>query len=367
MAWVYAFLGFALLIVVHEAGHFVAAKAVGMRVEKFSLFFGRMLVKRTIGETEYGIAWIPLGGYVKITGMNPGEVFPTKAIEQRAYYNQPVWKRIVVIAAGPAVNIVLAFFLAWAFYLSTNHQVLTPSGLPVASATVGQVVPHSPASRVLKAGDVVVSIDGVRGDEATMHRQIQEHACAGGVKRNGCVATTPVTLVVRRDGVLHTVKLRPTYSKADSEMLIGVEFNLLYAGDGVGYSAGHSVSGLAHVTGSTLSVIGQIFKAKDRKQINGIVGAYTVTAQAFQTSASQALQILAVISLSLGIINLFPFLPLDGGHILWAVVEKLSGKSVSLATMERASLVGVALVVMLFIIGLNNSIQTLTNGGFGVH
>ncbi len=111
MSYFLVFLGFALLILLHEGGHFVAAKAVGMRVERFSLFFGPMLWKRKVGETEYGIGVIPLGGYVKITGMSPAEVFEEPSIEARAYVNQPPWKRIVVIAAGPAVNIFVAFLL----------------------------------------------------------------------------------------------------------------------------------------------------------------------------------------------------------------------------------------------------------------
>src|SRR5437764_8176267 len=112
MAYLRAFAGFAALISLHEAGHFVAAKAVGMRVERFSLFFGPMIWKFRRGETEYGVAAIPLGGYVRITGMNPHEEIPPE-VTHRAYYNQPVWKRIVVILAGPAVNLLLAFAIVW--------------------------------------------------------------------------------------------------------------------------------------------------------------------------------------------------------------------------------------------------------------
>ena len=103
MSWVLTFVGFSALIVLHELGHFGAAKAVGMRVERFALFFPPLLFKVRRGETEYGIGSIPLGGYVRITGMNPNEEIPPE-IESRAYYRQPVWKRIVVISAGPAMN-----------------------------------------------------------------------------------------------------------------------------------------------------------------------------------------------------------------------------------------------------------------------
>ncbi len=100
MSYVLAFLGIAALIFVHEFGHFVAAKAVGMRVERFSLFFGPMIFKFRAGETEYGVGSIPLGGYAKISGMNPEEELPPD-VAPRAYCNQPVWKRIVVVAGRP--------------------------------------------------------------------------------------------------------------------------------------------------------------------------------------------------------------------------------------------------------------------------
>src|SRR3954449_7809300 len=110
MSWVLAFLGFAMLVILHEAGHFFAAKAVGMRVERFALFFPPLIWKVKRGETEYGIGAIPLGGYVKISGMNPAEEIPEEHAH-RAYYRQPVWKRIVVIAAGPLVNVIVALLI----------------------------------------------------------------------------------------------------------------------------------------------------------------------------------------------------------------------------------------------------------------
>src|SRR6266576_7367981 len=121
MSYLLAFAGFALLIILHAAGHFAAAKAVGMRVERFALFFPPLIAKVRRGETEYGIGAIPLGGYVRITGMNPAEELPPE-VAPRAYYNQPVWKRIVVIGAGPAVNILLAFVILFAISLSLEKN-----------------------------------------------------------------------------------------------------------------------------------------------------------------------------------------------------------------------------------------------------
>src|SRR4051794_12178255 len=110
MSWLLAFAGFSALIILHEFGHFIVAKKTGMRVERFSLFFPPLLVRKKIGETEYAIGATPLGGYVKITGMNPEEELPPD-VAPRAYYHQPVWKRIVVIMAGPAMNVLIAFLI----------------------------------------------------------------------------------------------------------------------------------------------------------------------------------------------------------------------------------------------------------------
>src|SRR6201747_475610 len=125
MSYVLAFLGFAALIILHEFGHFSAAKAVGMRVERFALFFPPLWARRRRGETEYAIGMIPLGGYVKITGMNPAEDIPPE-VAHRAYFRQPVWKRVVVIAAGPAVNIVLAFVILWGIFMAIGTPGVPP-------------------------------------------------------------------------------------------------------------------------------------------------------------------------------------------------------------------------------------------------
>jgi regulator of sigma E protease len=120
------------------------------------------------------------------------------------------------------------------------------------------------------------------------------------------------------------------------------------------------------VTAGTVKTISRIFDAQERKQISGVVGSYEVTRQAFEFSATDALFLLGVISLSLGVINLFPFLPLDGGHIFWALAEKVRGRAIPFSVMERAGFVGFALVLGLFLIGFSNDIGRLTGDGFGV-
>jgi regulator of sigma E protease len=358
MTWILAFLGFAALIILHEAGHFAAAKAVGMRVERFSLFFGKPLASFRRGETEYGIGWAPLGGYVRITGMNPREEIPPE-VEDRAYYRQPVWKRIVVIAAGPAVNIVLAFVILWGVYATSAQQVGTNR---VSSSQLQQ-----PAARYLQPGDRIVSVDGVHGDAAAIARQVQTHRCAG-TPVNGCTTTTAAHVVVSRGGQQVAFDIRPRYdaTRGIQRTRLGFSYAIASHTDSIGTAAGTAVTRMANVTKSSVSVFAHIFQAKDRKQLSGIVGTYEATRQSIGFSAAQAFYILGLISLSLAIVNLFPFLPLDGGHIFWAVVEKLRGRSVPFALMERASIVGIALVLMLFVVGLSNDIGRIQDGTLGL-
>jgi regulator of sigma E protease len=360
MSYLLAFLGFAALIFLHEAGHFLAAKAVGMRVERFSLFFGPMPIKRTWGETEYGIGVIPLGGYVKITGMNPNEELAPEVVP-RAYYNQAVWKRVVTILAGPLVNILIAFGIAWALLFSQGQPVGAPT------KHVAGVVTGTPAAKFMKPGDQIVSIDGVSGSPDALRKQIRSHRCAG-APVSGCSSAQPATIVLRRDGKLLTFHARPKLVGSTPEL--GFDFgvrvvNTIYPS--AGGAAGTAVSRLWWVTTKTVSTVGRIFEPKERKQLNSVVGGYTVTQEAFASSATRALEVLALISLSLGVINLFPFLPLDGGHVFWAVAEKVRGRRIPFRVMERASVVGFALIVLLFVIGLSNDISTLSGPGFNIH
>jgi regulator of sigma E protease len=361
MSYLLAFLGFAALIILHEAGHFAAAKAVGMRVERFSLFFGPPLVKRRWGETEYGIGPIPLGGYVKISGMNPNEEIPPEVVG-RAYYNQPVWKRVVTILAGPAVNIVIAFLIFVGVFASLGQDVFTKAGQPVYTKAI---VPSAlPASQYVKAGDQIVAVDGKRGlSVPQITREIERHRCAG-AQTNGCVATTPVTLTVRRSGHLATFRLYPRYNAQMKRVLVGIGFNRKTVPVGVGTAVSASARYLWYVTHTTVSTIVHIFQPKDRKQLSGVVGGYTVTQKSVAAGPRQALEVLGLISLSLGVINLFPFLPLDGGHVFWALAEKVRGRRIPFSVMERAGLVGFALIILLFVIGLSNDISTLTGPGF---
>jgi regulator of sigma E protease len=358
MSWALAFVGFAVLIVLHEFGHFIAAKAVGMRVERFSLFFGPMLLKFRRGETEYGIAAIPLGGYVKISGMNPHEELPPE-VAHRAYYRQKTWKRIVVISAGPAMNILVAFVLLFGIYIGHGKATTVDR--------VDQVSKGSPAATVLRAGDKIVAVDGVRGDPAALRKRIASHGCAGGVKRDGCVAATPAVLTVSRGDRTFMSSLRPRYSAEAERPLVGVVFGVELSGYPIPKAAETTITRMWEITTQTVSALGRVFiSAKARNDVSGVVGSYEATRQSFDFDTTQALFVLALISLSLAIVNLFPFLPLDGGHIFWAVAEKIRGRPIPFSVLERAGVVGFVLIIMLFAIGLSNDIGRLRGAGFGL-
>lgn len=354
MSYVLAFVGFAVLVILHEFGHFVAAKATGMRVEKFSLFFGPLLIKFRRGETVYGIGPIPLGGYVKITGMNPHEEIPPE-VAHRAYYRQPVWKRIVVILAGPAVNLLLAFFILFGIFVVNGKAEQTK----VVAAE--QLKP--PASKAFHPGDRLVSIDGVTGSIEALRAQINRHACKPPVVK-GCIAATPAKVVVERAGHLKHFSLKPIYDATEKRVLLGFAFGQRTIDLGPLDSASLSVTTMSDLTTRTLSVFAHIFQPKERKKLSSVVGGYKVTERRFATSTTLAFYTLALISLSLAIINLFPFLPLDGGHVFWALAEKVRGKPISYSVLERASVVGFALVLMVFVIGLSNDIGHIQNGDF---
>jgi regulator of sigma E protease len=359
MSWVLAFLGFSVLIVLHEAGHFAVAKAVGMRVERFSLFFPPLIWRRQgRGETEYAIGAVPLGGYVKISGMTPHEVLP-EGQEHRAYFRQPVWKRIVVIAAGPAVNIVLAGVIL--------TVLLMTAGKAVDGAEVLAVQHGYPAAAVLKPGDRILAVDGHTGDTAALSKRVAGHHCTG-TPTAGCRAATPAQLRVRHaDGSRRTLAIRPIYDPKLKRMRLG--FTETTPTDPVGLlpAIGGAAGEMWRVTSVTVTTIGKVlFNAQDRKQVSGIVGTYETTRQAVSFSASMALYVLALISLSLGVVNLFPFLPLDGGHIFWAVAEKVRRRPIPFSVIERAGFVGFALVAFLFVIGLTNDIGRLAGPGFGI-
>jgi regulator of sigma E protease len=397
VTWVLTIAGFSALIILHEFGHFAVAKWTGMRVERFFLFFPPKLWSVKRGETEYGIGAVPLGGFVKITGMNPEELEPRESSEpprqpgllervesadqeagsgvsqpgeplspelrERAYYNQPVWKRIVVIAAGPVMNVLIAFLILFALAFTVEQAV--GSGVEI-----DQVQDDSPAAGKLQAGDRIVSVDGVPASNLEFEERISRfrdlvdtHKCAG-EQADGCTATTPVRLVVDRGGQQVPATVTPEYNAGAERSLLGVVFGparVESANYSVPEAANFAADRIWFITRETVSTISRIFLPEQREQLSGPVGGSRALNEAIGFDWRDALLVLAVISLSLGIINLFPFLPLDGGHIFWSLVEKVRGQRVPFRVIESASAFGFLLVLVLFAIGLSNDISNLGN------
>jgi regulator of sigma E protease len=367
VSWVLTILGIVVLIVLHELGHFTVAKAVGMRVERFSLFFPPILFRVKRGETEYALGSIPAGGYVKITGMSPEEVAGLEPeVARRAYYSQAPWKRIVVILAGPGVNIVIAFVLFWAVLLSGSLNGANALGnldpsvqTLVVTPSVAAVLPGEPADGVLRAGDRILAVEGKPSTVESAVAEISSHRCAGALV-NGCTATTPVRLKVRRDGRDLTLSVYPRYSGKEHRMLVGFSFGIAPKAFGVLSAAGAALGEMWHTTTQTLTgFVHALTSSKARKQISSIVG---ITQDAHETVVAGpgvALVFLGFLSLILAVINLFPFLPLDGGHVLWSLAEKVRGKRISLLAMYRYSSVGIVLLLFLVANGIGNDIGRL--------
>jgi regulator of sigma E protease len=400
-----AILGLAFLILVHEAGHFFAARLVGMKPSRFYIGFPPALAKVNRKGIEYGIGAIPLGGYVKIPGMHrmaasdvdahlgpalqeaPQLYGPTErlkralaegseheaslavdelgeavdssfispgarraaergvreareALSSYAYWRQPVWKRVFVIFAGPGMNLLFAIIIFAALFMVGGGK---------ATATVGSVVPGEPAVTAgLQAGDKIVAIDRVVVNTADQIPDTISHSDGRKlqvfVQRNGKVVALKPVRAHKRDGVyrlgftLEGKGLSPPDAFWQSIKLTGV----------VTKQIGVSLGNLVHGEG--------------RKEISSPVGIVQGSSSALNQGVENYLWVLGLISLSLALLNLLPLLPLDGGHIVFSIVEGIRGRAVKREVYERVSAVGIFLVVLLFFVGLSNDIGRLGGG-----
>jgi regulator of sigma E protease len=408
MSLVIAIGGLAFLILIHEAGHFFTARAVGMRPRRFYVFFPPALFKTTRNGIEYGIGSIPLGGYVKIPGMHrpaggdldsyfgrateespwlarsvgtvrerlergdlagAREALPElrTALERAdlseparrtaekglteiddglsndAYWRAPVWKRIAVIFAGPFTNLVFAVALL---------AVVFSTGV-VAGATreVDNVSSGTPAAEIgLRPGDVIVAVDGVE----TNRFEAVSDAIRGSEGR-------PITVTVLRDG--DRVELGPVRAEQiDGRYRIGFVPAPFYRS----YSPGAAIVESFKQTGEVTVLIGKslggIVTGETRDEVSSAVGIVEQSSQVVEAGFRYYLGVLALISLSLALLNLLPLLPLDGGHIAFSIAEKIRGRAIPREAYERASMVGIAVVLLLFFIGLSNDIDRLRGG-----
>ncbi len=349
--WLIAILGLALLITVHEFGHFIAAKSFGMRVEKFYVGFPPAALRRTWGETEYGIGIIPLGGFCKISGMLPEEDVP-EGTGDRVYYKKAVWKRNVTIAAGPLMN-----FLAAAVIMILFIGI---QGVPTASLKLDEVVKGAPAAKAgLVAGDTLVGADGQRWTtwdqasayfRANMGKAISLTYRPAGTTGAAAQKTVRLTLIEN--------------PQAPGNGYLGVAAGVVRNRPGPIRAVGLGLVGFKDVVVGTFTgfwwlITGKI-SATGPDGAVGPVGIINVSKQAVQQSWYPLL--LAFLSFNLGLINLLPILPFDGGHIALNVVERVRGKRLNAKLLERMIAFGTVLLVMLFIFLTFNDVKRLFGG-----
>ncbi len=337
-----------VLVLVHELGHMVVAKACGMRVERFSVFFGRPVWSFRRGETEYGVGWLPLGGYVKITGMTREERLSPE-VEPRAYYAAPLWKKVAVIAAGPLVNIVLAFLV-----FSGIFWYGVPTGPVTASVAIVQV--DSPADRIgLQPGDRMLSVNGVAagGDPVVIQNELRSRP------------NQAVTVRFERDGRVIERRVRLASQELDGETVGRLGFGFDRETEQYGVFAGLGKGGefTWRVLRLNVEAVSQLVVSEEaREQINTVVGIGAVFDEVADDGV-QVMQLIGLISLALGIFNLLPLLPLDGGHILFGVIEKVKGRHISLAVYNRFAMVGMAVLLLIFFIAIQNDIDLIRGDG----
>jgi regulator of sigma E protease len=378
-----AIVGLGFLILAHEFGHFVVAKATGMRVEEFSLGFGRYLVSRRIGETVYGISALPLGGYVRVTGMHKEE-FEARVAEareqeaeararaarlqrdpedrlagprvlsadeiaatpvERRYYAHPFWHKLLFIVAGVAMNMVVAFILIYAVGLAQGESVT--------STVIEKVESGTPAAAAgVLAGDRVLSLGGKTADSwEEVRTEILTHP------------GEEMSIVVERAGA--TVELTADIrEQEDGTGYLGVQPGVEHRDLGVISAFGYAGRTTGSIVVLIFKGIGMMFTGQvpvtGSQGLAGPVGIIQLSSEAFQ--GGYYLMLLALISVNLAILNMLPLLPLDGGHALFSIIERIRGRSLSLRVFERISMVGFALFVVLFIVATSNDIGRIFGG-----
>jgi regulator of sigma E protease len=258
-----------------------------------------------------------------------------------AYWRAPTWKRVAVIAAGPLANVVVAFLLLFLVYAS--------SGAPTGNATaiVAQVDRGTPAASAgLKAGDRIVAINGTR---ATTFAAISHLI--------GASKGSPVTVAVLRHG--RRLELRPERTLPDhGRWILGFHPAEQIAHLSLGTAATRAASDLGQVVSGTASAVGSLFHAHTANLSSGI-GITRAGAAAVRAGATYYLEFLAFISMALALMNLLPLLPLDGGHILFSLIEGLRRRALAREVYERVSFVGIALILLVFMIAVRNDVSLL--------
>jgi regulator of sigma E protease len=344
------------LVAFHEFGHFWVARRCGVKVLKFSIGFGPKLAGRQIGETEYVISAIPLGGYVKMLGEDLGDEV-SEEDKKRSFAHAPLFKRTAIVAAGPVFNLLLAYliFTAW---LATGAPLFVPSFADLAS-NVESVVPGSPAEAAgLRQGDRIVQI----GDKriATWNEMTDI------VKRS---PGKPLPVVVEREGRTETLTITPSTRKeklADGTEIEVGQIGITKANKAIMKSDNvlmAPVDGLEATWGWTkLTLVGiakMITREISADNIGGPLTIAKISGDAATQGASNYIFLIAILSINLGVLNFLPIPILDGGHLAFFAIEAVKRQPLSIRSREVAQQVGLFLLICLMLFAFRNDILNL--------
>lgn len=327
-----AILFVSLLIIVHEGGHFLVARWCGMRVLRFSLGFGKPLLKWERKGTIYQIATVPLGGFVQIAGMNPQEEVDQN--DPAIYPNRPAWQRVLTIAAGPFANYLCASILVFIYFMAFGMPTQFKPG-------VAMVVAKQPAAVAgVQERDLFVSINGKPVTKATDVSTLVN-------EKPG----QPVVMVVKRAGKELTYTITPKNDKG--RFVIGVlpaEISTARRNAGLGESAWESVRYPAIQSVAMLGGLYLMIRGKIKAEVSGPVGIVKAVAQTTKSGAEEVLQIIATISIALGLFNLLPIPALDGGRLVFLGVEVVSRRRIRPTVEAAVHTVGFLLLLGLLIV-----------------
>jgi regulator of sigma E protease len=368
MTFISAIILLGILIFVHELGHFIFAKLMGVKVLKFSLGFGRKLIGRKIGETEYQIAAFPLGGYVKMFGEESGEEAritgekeeaepPSQEDLKRTFRVQPVWKRILIVLAGPVFNILFTYVIFVGF-LVADMPVVIPN-LQDISPEIGQVVEGTPAERAgLKPGDIFIEADekpvGTWFDLVALVSKKPGEEVLFKVKRGDKTFTIGITpeAVTEKDPQGEEITFgRIGIIKAGGNPFFAIEADgplsaLWGAAEATWKLSVLVIDVLGRLVTGTLSV----------KTVGGPITIVHESGKAAALGITPYLFFMAFISTNLGIINLFPIPILDGGHIVFLSYEAVARKPANEKVVAFAQRMGLAFLLMLIVLVTYNDI-----------
>ena len=364
-----AVLALALMILVHELGHFLVAKACGMRVERFSLGFGRPLLHFTRGETTYQLALVPLGGFVQITGMNPFEDYDQD--DPRVFSNRPRWMRLSALLAGPGANYLMASLLGLMLFSAKGLPVPMPgSDKPV----VAQLSPGMPAEAAgLMPGDRILSLNGkaltVDRDLVTAVKEATGAAVGSSAgsppgfsaasARSGDAGgeDLALALVVDRGGVEKRFSIAPKFDPKTKRHLIGVAFD--YPGN-LGAAARYAfINFPLGLSEQMLKGFGRLLTAKeDLNALSGPIGIGSEIKRAAEKGFWNYIQIIAFVSIALGLFNLLPLPALDGGRILFLLAGYLGLRGLSEKAEAKVHMAGlVFLMAVLVMVTVNDAFR----------